>query len=140
MDRKLKNFLIVEDETFISNDIKNILKNNNYKTIKQTKSYSETVELLETFKPCIALIDIKLKGEKDGIDVATYIFRYLNIPIIFITAFATDNFINRAKFIEPCAYIIKPYTDREIISNIEIALHKFSSEKKRYNEMITAEN
>ncbi|MFQ5885166.1 MAG: ATP-binding protein, partial [Thermoplasmata archaeon] len=77
------------------------------------------------------LMDIVLKGEMDGIDAAEQIRDNLGIPVIYLTAYADDNTLQRAKTAGPYGYIIKPFEERELRSSIEIALHKKEMEKKR---------
>jgi PAS domain S-box-containing protein len=88
-------------------------------------------------KPDLVLMDIVMPGRVDGIDAATKIRSELDIPIIFLTAFADDAHINRAKGADPFGYIVKPFHEEEVQASIEVALHKRSGEKRlRENEKL----
>jgi DNA-binding response OmpR family regulator len=76
-------------------------------------------------------MDIVLKGEMDGIETAKLLISLYNIPIIYLTAYADDETIDRAAKTYPYGYIMKPYKDREIKANIEMALHKHQAEKEQ---------
>ena len=76
------------------------------------------------------LVDIVLKGEKDGIEAARLIRERFNIPVIYLTAYAHEGLLARAKITEPYSYILKPFEDRELYAAIEMALSKHKMERK----------
>jgi len=77
------------------------------------------------------LMDIVLKGEMDGIEAASQIHTCLDIPIIYLTAYADEKILDRAKITKPSGYIVKPFIDEDLKIAIEIALYKHKSEKER---------
>ncbi|WP_292487880.1 response regulator [Methanohalobium sp.] len=115
--------LVVEDENSVALDIKNRLKKLGY-TVAGTASTGENaIKKAEEITPELVLVDIVLKGEIDGIEVARYIHNNLDIPVVYLTAYADDELIERAKHTEPYGYILKPFQDKDLRSNIEIALY-----------------
>ena len=75
-------------------------------------------------------MDIRLKGDMDGIETSTLIRQRIDVPIVYLTAYADENTLQRAKITEPFGYIIKPFDERELKRTIEMALYKHAMEKK----------
>jgi diguanylate cyclase (GGDEF)-like protein/PAS domain S-box-containing protein len=80
--------------------------------------------------PNLILMDIKLKGEMDGIQAAEVIRKRYNLPVIFLTAFADETTLQRARVTEAFGYVLKPFEERELSVNIEMALYKHQAEQK----------
>jgi len=74
------------------------------------------------------LMDIKLKGDMDGIDAAQRVRDEFNIPVVYLTAYSDENTLQRAKVTEPAGYLLKPFKDRELYATIEMALYKHKME------------
>lgn len=121
---------IVEDERIIAMDIHNSLAASGYDIVGQTDRGEDAVKLTGELLPDLILMDIGLKGEIDGIEAATRIRRQFDLPVIFLTAFTTPTILERARQAEPFGYVVKPYDERELISNIEMAIYKHRMEKK----------
>lgn len=121
---------IVEDERIIALDIHNSLAASDYDIVGQTDRGEDAVKLTGELLPDLILMDIGLKGEIDGIEAATRIRRQFDLPVIFLTAFTTPTILERARQAEPFGYVVKPYDERELISNIEMAVYKHRMEKK----------
>jgi len=122
--------LVTEDEGIIAKDLEMRLKRRGYNVPAVVASGEEAVIMAEKEMPDLVLMDIVLQGEIDGIEAAALIRQRFDIPIIYITAYADDGIINRAKITEPYGYIIKPFEDRELHTAIEMALYKHAMEKK----------
>jgi len=75
-------------------------------------------------------MDIMLQGEMDGIETAKQIRSRFNIPVVYLTAYSDKKILERAKITEPFGYIIKPFNERELNTNIEIAIYKHEMERK----------
>ena len=75
-------------------------------------------------------MEIQLKGKIDGIEAAKIVQTRLNVPVVFITAFADEATIHRAKSTEPYGYIVKPFGKKRLQSTIEIALYKYGPEPR----------
>ena len=123
MGGKVK-IMVVEDTYIVAKDLKDSLRELGYSVTEITDSGKEAIQFAEKNKPDIILMDIKLKGGMDGIEAATIIKDHYNIPIIYLTAYADEYTLQRAKRTEPSGYIIKPYKKEELHSAIEMALYK----------------
>ncbi len=116
--------LIVEDEMVISLEISATLKRLGYEVVGQAITGEEAVRLAETADPDLVLMDIRLRGEMDGIEAACQIKDSFDLPVIFLTAHSDEATLERAIAISPSGYLIKPFKDRELYSSIELGLHK----------------
>ena len=122
--------LVVEDQNIVALNIKNKLKNLGYTLLDTAATGEEAIRKAELMNADIVLMDIKLKGDLDGIEAAREIKNRLGIPVLYLTAFTDDETFNRAKITEPAGYISKPFREEDLHSNIEMALHKHRAEKK----------
>jgi len=122
--------LVVEDQKIIALEIKERLTEMGYKVIGSAKSGKQAIQLATDLVPDLILMDIKLEGSMDGIEAAAEIKEIVDCPIVFLTAYADDKTIQRAKITEPYGYIVKPLDERELRSAIEIALYKSIMQKK----------
>lgn len=127
-DKKGHRILIVEDEAIVSLDIKGRLKSLGYNVIDIVTSGERAVQRTAELKPDLVLMDIMLDGKIDGIDAAMAILKRSDTPIIYLTAYADEKTLERAKVTEPFGYIIKPFEDRELSLAIEMALYKHQAE------------
>lgn len=117
--------LIVEDETIVAEDIRGSLQNLGYDISAVVSSGEEAVKKVEDSDPDLVLMDIVLKGEIDGIEAAELIKSRFTIPVIYLTAYADENLLQRAKVTKPWEYILKPFEDEELHAVIEAALSEF---------------
>ncbi len=124
------NVLIVEDETIVAKDIERRLKSLGYIVPSVVSSGKKAIKKAEEDNPDLVLMDIVLKGEMDGIEAAEHIRYNLDIPVVFLTAYADEKTLKRAKTTQPYGYIVKPFEDRELRATIETALYKHRIEKK----------
>jgi PAS domain S-box-containing protein/putative nucleotidyltransferase with HDIG domain len=122
--------LIVEDEHIIAKDIKESLKNFGYSVVDIVYTGNDAIKKAEKHRPDLVLMDIMLKGNMNGIEVAQYIRENIHIPVVFLTAYADEKTLHNAKLTEPFGYIIKPFEDAELHSTIQLALYKFKMERK----------
>lgn len=122
--------LIVEDEMVVAQSIKHKLEKMGYAVYGICSNGSETLQLIDSAPPNLILMDIKLDGHPDGIETAKVISDRYDVPIVYITAYADEETLGRAKLTAPYGYVLKPFTDRELRSNIEIAFYKHKMEKE----------
>jgi putative two-component system response regulator len=120
--------LVVEDEPIVAEDIKIRLQGLGYDVLGTARSGKEAIKKAENLRPDLVLMDIVLEGEMDGIEAATRIRTCFDIPIVYVTAYADDKTLERAKITEPFGYILKPFEDRELHTTVAIALHKHRME------------
>ncbi len=123
--------MIVEDEWITADDIKTSLQSLGYTVTSMVSSGKEAIQKAEEDRPDLVLMDIVLKGEMDGIEAANQIRSCYNIPIIYLTAYADEKILERAKITEPFGYIVKPFLNEDLKIAIEIALYKHKAEKKK---------
>lgn len=122
--------LIVEDEAIIAKDIQYTLERLGYEFLSTVASGKNAIQQAKTLRPDFIIMDIVLKGEMDGIETAEHIRTEFDIPIIFLTAYADDERLTRAKMVEPFGYIIKPFDERELHTVVEMALYRHKMERK----------
>lgn len=118
---------IVEDEMIIAETISLALKKLGYLPIVPVFSYDAAIRMLEIEMPDIVLLDINLNDALDGVDLAHYINTNHSLPIIFLTANSDRLTIERSKQTRPSAFLVKPFSNEDLYSAIEIAL--FNHEK-----------
>jgi two-component system response regulator LytT len=124
------NVLVVEDESIVSKDIQHSLKKLGYLIAGAAVTGEKAIELARTEAPDIVLMDIMLKGEMNGIEAADIIRRELSIPVIFLTAYADEATLAKAKVTEPYGYIIKPFKQIDLHTSIEMALYKHQKKQE----------
>lgn len=124
------NILIVEDDCIIANDTKQMLMSLGYNVIGIESTGKGAIKKVEEIIPDLILMDIKLKGELDGVQSAEQIVKQLDVPVIYLTALSNEKTLERAKITEPFGYLFKPFVQRELFSTIEIALCRYRLEEK----------
>jgi len=122
--------LIVEDEGIVALDIQQMLKGLGFAAIDSASTGEEAIEKAYDINPDLVLMDIMLGGEIDGITAAERIKECFDIPIIYITAYADETTLHRAKLTEPYGYIVKPFKEKELHITIDMALYKHKMQKK----------
>jgi len=134
----MTNVLVVEDEKIVSKDIQLSLKRLGYTVVGTADTADGAIAAAQEHRPDVILMDIILKGEKNGIDAATAIRAEMDIPIVYLTAHSDEATIQRAKESEPHGYILKPFKEVDIRTNIEMAIYKHSKENelKRERDML----
>lgn len=116
--------LIVEDERIIAHDLKKDLENFGYSVCGIASSGRDAITLAEDAHPDLVLMDINIKGNIDGVQVAKVMKNRFNLPVIFLTGYADEATLERVKEVGPAGYLVKPFKQREIRAAIEIALER----------------
>ena len=122
--------LVVEDENIVAKDIQHRLMQLGYHIPVVASSGEEALKKAEETRPDLVLMDIRLKGAMDGVEAAEQLRLRFKIPIVYLTAFADHETLQRAKVTEPFGYILKPFAERELYTCIEVALYKHQMEQK----------
>ena len=122
--------LVVEDESIVSKDIQLSLKRLGYAVIGTASTAEKALALVDSEKPDVVLMDIMLKGDMNGIEAAEIVKRDYKIPVIFLTAYADELTLSKAKITQPYGYIIKPFKEIDLHTSIEMALYKHKKEKE----------
>ena len=122
--------MLVEDENIVAMDVQQRLESMDYEVVAHASNGLDAVRYALDLEPDLILMDIKIRGDMDGIDAAAKIRAKKEIPIIYLTAFADETTLKRARLTEAYGYLIKPFEDNELRSAIEIGLYKHKMEKK----------
>ena len=131
--------LVVEDEVIVAEDIGFRLKKLGYIVTATVASGEEAIEKVAENRPDLVLMDIVLKGDMDGVTAAEKIRNRVDIPTVFLTAYADDQTLQRAKLTNPFGYIIKPFQQNDLRVAIEIALHRHEIETKMQETLKASE-
>jgi diguanylate cyclase (GGDEF)-like protein/PAS domain S-box-containing protein len=122
--------LIVEDEALIALHLKRVLSGFGYGVLQTVDTGAEAIRWAELLHPDLILMDIQLRGEMDGIETARQIRARLDLPVVFLTAFAEDSRLTQARTTGPYGYLVKPIQERELRSTLEMALYKHKLDMK----------
>lgn len=122
--------LIVEDERITAEDLHDILTDLGYHVTGIVSSGAEAIQAVERDRPDLALMDIRIKGEMDGTETARVLNERFGVPVVYLTAHADRDTLQRAKRAKPLGYIVKPFQESELQASVEIALHKHQQDVK----------
>lgn len=115
--------LIVEDEQTVAFALEQMLEKMGYSIVGIAKSFNEATRLLAVQTADMVLTDIFLSGEKTGIDLAERL-KEMNIPFIFISAFADEKTLEKARATQPYGYLTKPFREKDIYATLEVARYR----------------
>lgn len=118
--------LIVEDEPIIADDLAMTLEKMSYQVMDIFDNAEDTLDFLKKNKPDLLLLDINIEGDKDGIELGTIINKEHKVPFIFLTSYYDSNTVERASKADPHGYLVKPFNDKDLQVNIELAIKKLS--------------
>ncbi len=121
--------MVVDDEVIISAQLERRLSLMGYSVVGRANSGERSVSMARNLRPDLVLMDIVMPGRIDGIEAAGRILDETGIPVIFVTAYADDQYLARAKQVQPYGYILKPFHEKEVRAAIEIALSRRERER-----------
>ena len=121
--------MLVEDEKVVAADIEECVKSLGYEVVGAAVTGMEALRLAVKTMPDLVLMDIKLRGVLDGIDVAGALYDQLKIPVVYLTAHADAEILERAKLTAPSGYVLKPFDDRTLRTAIELAFERHRRER-----------
>jgi CheY-like chemotaxis protein len=119
--------LIVEDEILIAEELRERLSRLGFSVIAAVDSAEEGIAIATRERPDLVLMDIRLKGAKDGVQAAEEIHQHVDVPIVYLTAYSDRQTVDRARRTEFDGFILKPFQRRELQSTIEIAMQRHAS-------------
>ena len=128
------NIFIVEDESIVAKDIQNSLTKLGYNVVGFANNGKDAIEKITELMPDLVLMDIMIKGPLTGIEVSEKIKEKMNVPVIFLTAYADEGTLSRAKITEPYGYILKPFKELDLHSTIEMAVYKHQKDSALLKE------
>lgn len=120
---KEERILIVEDDVNIAENIEEILELLGYVNIDIANSANQAIKIIKKYKPDLVFMDIKLKGDKDGIELGEIIKQMIEVPLVYVTSYSDPTIIERAKRINPAGFIVKPFNTNDIHAIVEIVLY-----------------
>jgi len=126
--------LIVEDEILIAEELRERLSRLGFSVIAAVDSAEEGIAIATRERPDLVLMDIRLKGAKDGVQAAEEIHQQVDVPIVYLTAYSDRQTVDRAKRTQFDGFILKPFQRRELQSTIEIAMQRHASRMKAKKE------
>ena len=130
MEEQKAKILIVEDESIVAFDLKRMLLNLNYDVLDIVTSGEKAIKKAVEEKPDLIIMDVMLNGPITGVEAAARIKGVMNVPIIYLTAYADTETLRSAKVTEPYGYILKPFEEKVLLSTIEMAIYKNKMEEK----------
>jgi two-component system, response regulator PdtaR len=133
--------LIVDDEAIITMQLEERLSRMGYSVVGMAASGEEAVIKARSTKPDLILMDIVMPGKINGIDAAKIINEEMGIPVVFVTSYADDTIIAKAKHVRPYGYIVKPFDELGLKAAIEVALFRkeLESEESARNKTDTSQ-
>jgi len=126
--------LIVEDETLIAEELRERLSRLGFAVIAAVGTADEGIAIATRESPDLVLMDIRLKGEKDGVQAAQEIREQVDVPIVYLTAYSDQMTVDRAKASEHDAFILKPFRGRELQATIEVAMQRHGLRVKQQTQ------
>jgi CheY-like chemotaxis protein len=125
----MSRILVVDDEAIITMQLEERLQALGYDVVGTAASGEEAIEKARTLEPDLVLMDIVMPGKFDGIEAARTIIGNQDIPVVFVTSYADDAIIQKAKQVKPYGYIVKPFNELEIKAAIEVALFRREADR-----------
>ena len=122
--------LVVEDEGLVALSLQKCLESLGYEVPATAATSDEVIKRTAEISPDLILMDIRLKGDVDGIELADWLKQTYKIPVVFLTAHSDEKTLDRAKKTAPFGYIVKPFEEKSLHSTIEMALFKARMESK----------
>ena len=122
--------LIVEDEAIAALDLERRVRAIGHSVVGSADSAALAIQCVREQRPDLVLMDIRLKGERDGVSVAEEIRRELDVPTVFLTAFSDRQTVGRAVTVEPLGYVVKPVDDRSLEIAMDVALYRHDAERQ----------
>ena len=123
--------LIVEDEALIAEELRERLSRLGFSIIATVDSADEGVAIATRDRPDLVLMDIRLRGEKDGVQAAREIRQQVDLPIVYLTAYSDRLTVDRAKKTDHDGFILKPFHRSELRSTIEVAIERHAIRTKQ---------
>ncbi len=122
--------LLVEDENIVAMEIADLVQALGHGVCGVVSSGEDAIARAADTSPDLILMDIRLKGKVDGIQAAQHVHTHFEIPVVYLTAYADDGTVQRAKVTEPFGYLVKPFDEQQLHTAIEMALYKHKMERK----------
>jgi DNA-binding response OmpR family regulator len=128
MIERTYNILIIEDEAIVALELKRFIIALGYHVVGSVDCAEDAIELIEKESVDIVISDIKIRGEKDGTEISKILYTKYGVAVIFLTAFYSDELIEKANSSNPVGYIVKPFRQKDLEANIKLAINRISDD------------
>lgn len=122
--------LIAEDEAIIAHDIKGIVERFGHTVVGIVDMVEDVLETVASVRPDIVLLDIRLRGKRDGIAAGQVLHDTFHVPVVYLTAHADADTVRRAAITQPFGYLVKPFSEQALQSTLEVAHYKYLMERQ----------
>ncbi len=130
MAGKKARLLVVEDEAIVARDLAQTLRRLGYEVVGQAATGEDALTLARRKRPDLVLMDVRLPGGTSGLEAGRRIYSELEIPIVYLTAYADEQTLSSAKLTAPFGYLIKPFVERELAVALDMALYRARMERQ----------
>lgn len=131
-----KKLLIVEDEIVVAMELRLRLTALGYEVVGACDQGEQVADLVTRYEPDLVLMDIKLAGRMDGIEAAQQIHSIRDVPVVFLTAHSDEGTLQKAKLSDPYGYIVKPFSEAELRTTIEVSIHNHDRQERAMREAL----
>jgi len=114
--------LLVEDEQIAAMDIREMIEESDYQVVDVVGTADEALTQLENQEVDLVIMDIRLPGDKDGVDAVEVINEELELPVVYLTAHSDEKTLQRAKQTNPAGFLVKPVTEADLRTTLEMVL------------------
>ncbi|APW65487.1 hypothetical protein LPB137_06320 [Poseidonibacter parvus] len=128
--------MIIEDEMIVAMEIADYLENLGYEVVNISNNSLDGYNNALKYQPHIIMMDIRIKGDKDGIDTASMIQKKINTSIIYLTAYCDETTVERAIKTNPSAYLTKPFNKQELFVSLKMAVSSYDNNIKREDHKV----
>jgi PAS domain S-box-containing protein len=122
--------LVVEDERVVAKDLQRTLINLGYEVPITVATADDAIRAASERAPDLVLMDVRIKGARDGIEAGEILKSQFDVPVVYLTAYADQQTVARAKLTQPHAYLLKPVKVDELRTAVEIAIYKHEMERR----------
>lgn len=116
--------LIIEDEAIIARDLQMMIEKGPYEVVGVVRTYEDALSHFHDKVPDLVIADIFINGDKSGIDAVNEMLKVKSVPVIFITAYSSDDIIEKVSHLQNIFYLTKPFTSAQVIATLKIAVAK----------------
>ena len=127
MPRRL---LVIDDDAILGRDMQRALEGAGYRVLGLALTEAEAVAAITREKPDLCLVDIHLGGDRDGVDIAREILERFKVPVVFVSAHSDRSTLARAITASPHAFVVKPFTDEQLLTSVEIAFNQTKASQR----------
>ena len=111
--------VLIENDEIIAQDIKDILEKNNYEVLAVLKSGTDAISAIRALKPDVAIFDVHLQNQMDGVDAVKILNSFISLPVLFITGYTDEKTLDKIHQVTVSSYLLKPFKEQELTAKIQ---------------------